>query len=124
MKTSALSLISAFFMVTAGFGLTALSLTPAYAQSTARSLVDAAKAKGIVGESRDGYLGYVTAGADAQTMAAVNEINQGRKEVYAIAANKNGVSTNAAAVSAYATVILPKVKSGEFYQDQGGWVKK
>jgi uncharacterized protein YdbL (DUF1318 family) len=62
---------------------------------------------------------------DAATKAAVDEINAGRSSVYGQAAAKNGVSSEAAGISAYANVIVPKLKAGEYYQDaSGNWVKK
>ena len=102
-----------------------LTAAPASAQSAdAKSVVDAAKAKGVVGEQGDGLLGFVTGAGDAATTAAVNEINTGRRKVYAATAAKSGV-TPAAAGEATAQILLKKAQSGEFYKPLGGsWTKK
>jgi uncharacterized protein len=104
----------------------AVMTAPAAADVAAsKALVDAAKVKGTVGERNNGYLGFVSGSGDAATTAAVDEINAGRKSVYGQAAAKNGVSPEAAGISAYANVIQPKLKAGEYYQDaSGNWVKK
>lgn len=60
--------------------------------SSAKALVDAAKAAGKVGEQADGFLGFVTTPADAALQAAVEEINAGRRRVYEETARRNGVT--------------------------------
>jgi uncharacterized protein YdbL (DUF1318 family) len=91
----------------------------------AKAKVDAAKATGAVGEQADGLLGLVTGDVDATTKQAVAEINNGRQAVYREAANRNGVSVEAAGAAAFETVIKAKLKPGEFYKPQGsGWVRK
>ncbi len=104
----------------------AVMVTPAVADVAAsKALVDAAKAKGTVGERANGYLGFVTTASDAALKAAVDEINAGRHDVYAQAAAKNNVSIDAAGQSAFTAVIFPKLPAGEYYENgQGGWVKK
>ena len=103
-----------------------LAATPVLADAAGdKAAIDAAKAAGTVGEQADGLLGLVTGDADAATKQAVAEINTGRQGVYREAANKNGVSVDAAGGSAFETVIKPKLKSGEFYKPAGsGWVRK
>ena len=100
-------------------------VAPAMADVAAsKAQVDAAKAKGIVGEQNDGFLGFVTSG-DSALKAAVDEINAGRRDVFAQAAAKNGVSVEVAGQAAFSSSILPKVKAGEYYQNAAGaWVKK
>ena len=118
--------VTALMIAGAGVATTALIAAPASASVAAsKTLVDAAKAKGIVGEQSDGFLSFVHGGGDAALQAAVDEINDGRREVYGQAAAKNGVSIEAAAGSAYTNIILPKVQPGEYYQDaNGAWVRK
>lgn len=126
-KTSLLkAAAAALAVVTAAVAVSAVVTVPAVADVAAsKALVDAAKAKGTVGERNNGYLGFVSGSGDAATKAAVDEINAGRSSVYGQAAAKNGVSPEAAGISAFANVIQPKLKSGEYYQDAGGnWVKK
>lgn len=92
--------------------------------AAAKAAVDAAKAAGIVGEQADGTLGFVKAG-DNDLKGAVAEINAGRLEVYRQAAAKNGVTVEAAGAAAFQSVILSKVKIGEYYKPAGGtWVRK
>lgn len=92
--------------------------------AAAKAVVDAAKAAGMVGEQNDGFLGFVKPG-DTATKAAVAEINAGRRQVYAQAAAKNGVTVDAAGVAAFKAVVQGRLKPGEYYQDtSGGWVQK
>ena len=92
--------------------------------AAAKATVDAAKLDGVVGEQSDGYLGLVKAGS-AAIKGAVAEINAGRAQVYAQAAAKNGVTPEAAGAAAFQSVVMGKIKPGEFYKPAGGgWVKK
>ena len=92
--------------------------------AASKAAVDAAKAAGIVGEQADGFLGFVKPG-DAATQAAVAEINAGRSEVYRQAAAKNNVTPAAAGAAAFQSVVMGKIKPGEFYKPAGGgWVRK
>jgi uncharacterized protein YdbL (DUF1318 family) len=125
MRTVLKAIIAAALI--AGATLSAVVIaTPASADLVAsKALVDAAKAKGIVGEKSNGYLDFVAASSDAGLKAAVDEINAGRHDVYAQAAAKNGVSADAAGQSAFSNVIFPKLPAGEFYQNAAGaWVRK
>jgi uncharacterized protein YdbL (DUF1318 family) len=119
------AILTAAVLSSAGVATGALIMAPAFADiASSKAQVDAAKAKGIVGEQNNGYLGFVTSG-DAGLKAAVEEINAGRRDVFAQAAAKNGVSVEVAGQAAFAASIQPKVKSGEYYQDaSGAWVKK
>ncbi|MDV6332444.1 YdbL family protein [Asticcacaulis sp. 201] len=126
MKNALLKTVLAAVLVAGSITTAAVMTAPAYADVAAsKAKVDAAKAKGVVGEKNDGYIGFVSGGGDAALKAAVDEINAGRREVYGQAAAKNGVSVDAAAQAAFVKVILAKVNAGEYYQDAGGaWVKK
>jgi uncharacterized protein YdbL (DUF1318 family) len=98
--------------------------TPAVAQANAKATVDAAKAAGTVGEQGDGLLGFVNGSADAATTAAVNEINMGRRKLYASTAAKAGVTPEAAGEAA-AQALIPKIPVGQYYKPLGGsWTKK
>jgi uncharacterized protein YdbL (DUF1318 family) len=99
--------------------------TPALAQTaSAKATVDAAKAAGTVGEQGDGLLGFVNGSADAATTAAVNEINMGRRKLYASTAAKAGVTPEAAGEAA-AQALVPKIPAGQYYKPLGGsWTKK
>ena len=103
-----------------------LASSPAIAAdlASAKAAVDAAKAKGLVGEQADGYLGFVTETADAATKAAVEQINAGRAAVYRDTAAKTGVSPEAAG-EATAKLLIDKLPAGQFYKPLGGtWTKK
>ncbi|WP_443748395.1 YdbL family protein [Asticcacaulis solisilvae] len=128
MKTLSVMKIALTALMIAGSGVaaTALIATPASADvATSKALVDAAKAKGTVGEQSDGFLGFVHGAGDAGLKAAVDEINAGRREVYGQAAAKNGVSVDAAGQSAFTNVIFPKLSAGQYYRDaSGAWKQK
>jgi len=98
----------------------------AFAQaSTAKTLVDAAKAAGKVGEQADGFLGFVTTPADAALQAAVEEINAGRRRVYEETAKRNGVTPEVAGVAAAKVLRDTKLKQGDYYRDVDGvWRRK
>jgi uncharacterized protein YdbL (DUF1318 family) len=92
--------------------------------ASAKAIVDAAKAQGVVGEQGDGFLGLVTGSADSNVTAAVAEINSGRAAVYKDAAARSGV-TPAAAGQAAAKQIFERIPSGQYYKPVGGgWTRK
>ena len=74
--------VAALAMASSVVAVSAVISTPAAADVAAsKALVDAAKAKGTVGERNNGYLGFVSGSGDAATKAAVDEINAGRGSV-------------------------------------------
>ena len=101
-----------------------LAATPVLADAAGdKAAIDAAKAAGVVGEQGDGYLGVVPS-ADAAVTAALNNINNGRANVYADTAAKSGVTRDAAGLATGATLIA-RVPAGQFYKPLGGaWTKK
>ncbi len=53
------------------------------------------------------------------------EINAGRRQVYAQAAAKNGVTVEVAGASAFKSVVQDRLKAGEYYQNAVGvWTQK
>jgi uncharacterized protein YdbL (DUF1318 family) len=89
-----------------------------------KSVVDAAKAHGIVGEQGDGYLGFVKGSADAGTTSAVTEINAARADTYRQTAAKTGVSPDAAG-QAVAIQLQARIPAGQYFKPLGGsWVQK
>jgi uncharacterized protein YdbL (DUF1318 family) len=110
-----------------GGAAAAIGVVPSVAtaqSAAAKAAVDAAKARGDVGEQSDGYLGLVKGGADAATTAAMQEINAGRAAAYREAAAKTQVTVEAAA-GATATQLIARVPAGQYYKDASGkWVKK
>lgn len=117
---------SDFFNVGAAVLAALVVAQPAVAQSAnTKSVVDAAKTAGVVGEQADGFLGFVKSTDDTALKAAVAEINAGRAQLYREAAAKNGVSVEVAGASAYTTVVQTRIKPGEFYKPAGGgWIRK
>ncbi|MBS0409608.1 MAG: YdbL family protein [Proteobacteria bacterium] len=92
--------------------------------AAAKTVVDAAKAKGIVGEQGDGLLGFVSASSDAQLKAAVATINAGRGDAYRAIAAKTGVSEINAAQAA-AQQVIARLPPGYYYRPlDGGWTRK
>ncbi|MFN3572567.1 YdbL family protein [Phenylobacterium sp.] len=123
MRTLALA---AALLGAAGLASVGLGAAPAMAQTAEqKSLVDAAKAQGIVGEKADGYLGFVVASSDAALQRAVQAINDGRADLYRQAAARNGVSVAAAGAAAYEQVVSSRLRPGEYYQTpDGSWRRK
>lgn len=116
------------FLALALAAFTALTVTggASFAQTAEeKATVDAAKARGEVGEQSDGFLGFVVTTVTPEVRAAVAEINAGRAEVYRQAAGRNNVSPAAAGVAAFETVIENRIQPGEYYRTpQGAWVRK
>lgn len=96
----------------------------AEARQSAKSIVDAAKTRGEVGEQIDGYLGVVSGSASADVRAAVNEINIGRKQVYTRLAREQNVRIEVVARLTGEKQIA-KATSGEFVLGEDGqWSRK
>lgn len=95
------------------------------APACADSLIDAAKAGGVIGERIDGYLGFVnTPGQDGELKRRVAEINAQRREVYTRLAERTGQSVSTIAVLT-AEKQISKARSGEYVmKPSGDWVKK
>jgi hypothetical protein len=125
-KTLFKSVLLAAALVTGAVSGAVMISSVAYADVVAsKALVNAAKAKGIVGEKVDGTLGFVTQSSDSALKAAVAEINAGRREVYQKAAASSGASPEAAGASAFTNIILPNLPAGYYYQDANGtWKQK
>ena len=106
-------------------GLSLIAAGAAFSQTPAqKASVDAAKTQGVVGEMGDGFLGFVTTGADASLKAAVTAINTGRATVYADTAAKTGVTADAAG-QATARQLYDRIPAGQWYKPLGGsWTRK
>jgi uncharacterized protein len=99
--------------------------TPAQAQSASeKSLVDAAKARGQVGEQGDGYLGFVMPSTDPALAAAVAAINSGRMQAYRDTAMRTGVTADAAG-QATAQQLFSRLPPGQYFKPlNGDWTRK
>lgn len=100
------------------------SVTPVAQAANSKTIVDAAKARGEVGEKADGYLGLVTGSASAEVEAAVNEINIRRKSYYTdLARGKNESVGDVAKVAAIA--LAKRAAPGAKLQTaEGRWITK
>ena len=119
------ALLSAAALSCGGAALAGLALapTPAHAQSAAKAEVDAAKARGEVGEEGSGYLGFVHGGG-GEAAGAVAEINAGRAQAYREAAARTGVTPAAAGEAAF-RLLLGRMPPGQAYKPPGGgWTTK
>ena len=98
---------------------------PAAAQSAAaKGAVDAAKARGQIGEQGDGYLGFVMPSTDPALAAAVAEINAGRAQVYRETATRTNVTQDAAG-QATAQQLFMRLAAGQYFKPLNGeWTRK
>ena len=112
-------------LIAAGTVLLPATFIPAWAQSDgAKMLVDAAKARGAVGEQADGFLGFVMPSADPALAAAAAEINAGRAQVYRETAARTGVTVGAAG-QATAQQLFARLPAGQYFKTLTGmWVRK
>ncbi len=112
-------------VVALGVAAGAAPLSNAWAQTPAqKSLIDAAKAQGVVGEQADGYLGIRTT-ADPELRTAVAATNSARRQVYAASAADVGTSTEVAAARMFESQLLPRISTGQWYRNASGqWVQR
>ncbi|NQV70544.1 MAG: YdbL family protein [Pseudohongiella sp.] len=83
-----------------------------------------AKAQGLVGEQRDGYVGLVVANAPADIVALVRDVNNQRRQLYQQIAQQNGIPVEQVAALAYEKAVTA-TQSGHFIQHaSGAWVRK
>jgi uncharacterized protein YdbL (DUF1318 family) len=118
-------ILSAFYAVALIAGgtvaFTTLSSTPAIAQSqNAKSVVDSAKTKGVIGETIAGYLAETGSGSISPSeRAAMNEINIGRKSIYTRKARAENLQVEVVA-AVFGEKQIAKAKSGEKVMDSSG----
>jgi len=117
-----------FFVVAAAIAALGVAAGAAFAQTAAqKSMIDAAKAQGAVGEQADGYLGFRVPASDAALTQAVQTTNTARREAYARSAQAagDGATTEAAAARMFQTQLLPRINTGQWYRNaQGQWVQR
>ena len=97
-----------------------LIITPAaFAQS-----LEEAKATGLIGEKRDGYIGLVQGSAPTAVVSLVENVNRQRRERYQQIARENGISVDQVAQLAFNKAV-EATRSGHFLEDANGrWVRK
>jgi uncharacterized protein YdbL (DUF1318 family) len=109
----------------AALAVLALPVAAAAQPAQAKAAVDAAKNAGVVGEQSDGFLGFVSGGADPALRQAVAAINAGRADVYRQAAARSGATPEAAGASAFVNTVQPRLQAGQYYRPAGGgWTRK
>ncbi|WP_298161330.1 YdbL family protein [Brevundimonas sp.] len=114
-----------FFVLGAAVVALGVAAGAAFAQTPEqKSLIDAAKAQGVVGEQADGYLGIRTS-ADPDLQTAVTATNSARRRVYAASAADVGTSTEVAAARMFESQLLPRISTGQWYRNASGqWVQR
>lgn len=91
----------------------------AFAQS-----LEEAKATGLIGEKRDGYIGLVQGSAPPAVVSLVEDVNRQRRERYQQIARENGISVDQVAQLAFNKAV-DATRSGHFLEDANGrWVRK
>lgn len=84
--------------------------------------LDEAKAKGLVGERANGYLGAViSSNPDAQ--AVIEDVNRKRRQAYEEIAKRNRTDVRAVETLAGEKAIQ-NTTPGNFIEGPGGWIKK
>ncbi len=97
-------------------------LWTAVASSTFALSLDEAKAKGLIGEKLNGYLGAVNP-SNAEAQALIEDVNQKRRQAYEDIAKRN--RTNVKVVETLAgEKAVQNTKPGNFVEEPGGWVKR
>ncbi len=114
------------FVVTAAVAALGVAAGAAFAQTAAqKSMIDAAKAQGAVGEQADGYLGFRVPSSDAALTEAVQVTNAARREAYARSAQAAGTTADVAGARMFEGQLLPRISTGQWYRNaQGQWVQR
>jgi len=126
LKAKILTSLSALALVGAGVvTVTVLGTAqPAIAQTqSAKSVVDAAKARGTIGETPAGYLAVV-GGETAAERNAMNEINIGRKALYTRKARKENLQVEVVAAVFGEKQILKAASGQKVMNSNGTWRTK
>jgi uncharacterized protein YdbL (DUF1318 family) len=128
MRKSNIMSLRKLFVVTAAVAALGVAAGAAFAQtSQQKALIDAAKARGTVGEQSDGYLGFRVSSTDAPLTQAVQVTNAARRDGYARSAQSagDGATAEAAGLRAFQTIVLPRMEPGQWYRNaQGQWVQR
>ncbi len=114
------------FVVAAAVLALGVAAGAAFAQTAAqKSMIDAAKAQGAVGEQADGYLGFRVPSSDAALTEAVQVTNAARREAYARSAQAAGTTADIAGARMFEGQLLPRIGTGQWYRNaQGQWVQR
>lgn len=118
---AALALLAGGAAILAPTGLNTASAQ----QQSAKAIVDASIAQGVIGEQIDGYLGVVSGQSpSADQRRAMDEINIARKSHYTRRARFNGVSVEEYA-AATGEKLLQRAASGTMIRGNNGiWTRR
>lgn len=95
-----------------------------WAASAQAITLQEAKAEGLVGEQRDGYIGFVVSGPSSELRALVTEVNNQRRSRYREIAQQRGISVEQVAAVA-AERAAQETQPGHYIQAaNGSWVRK
>lgn len=101
-----------------------LALLVTFSGAAFAQTLEEAKAAGIIGEKRDGYIGLVQDSAPAAVVELVADVNRQRRERYQQIARENGISVQDVAQLAYVRAV-EATRPGHFIEDANGrWVRK
>ena len=127
LKKTVFTAISAVALIAGGtLAASTFSATDATAQAqSSKSIINAAKAKGVIGETAAGYLAETGSGSvSAAERAAMNEVNIGRKSVYTRLARDQNVQIEVVAAIT-GEKQLAKASPGEKIMSASGtWTTK
>lgn len=83
-----------------------------------------AKAQGLVGEQRDGYVGFVVDNVPNDVAQLVTEVNNERRQRYQQIAQENGIGIQQVQALAYEQAVAA-TQTGHYLQNaNGAWVRK
>jgi uncharacterized protein YdbL (DUF1318 family) len=85
--------------------------------------LDEARAKGVLGERADGYVGVVKENASSEAEALADEVNAARRVRYEEIAKRTGAPVEAVAALA-GQKLIAAAAPGQWVDDGSGWRKK
>jgi len=86
--------------------------------------IGGAKAQGLVGEAKTGYIAAVQTPPSAEVRALIADVNAKRKARFQSTAKKTD-TTVAQVANRFYEIAVQKTATGNYYQDAGGrWRKK
>lgn len=91
--------------------------------SSAKTIVDDAIAKGIVGETAAGYLALTSGSTSREVLNAMNEINAGRKQAYTELARDRATSIDIVAALRGEKQLANAERGSMIMTQQGQWIK-
>ena len=125
MKTLLLSGLAMFAFAGSAIAIVQMSTgeTAMARVSGAKAIVDTAIRDGIVGETASGYLALAnSSAASSQIIAAMNEINIGRKVVYTRLAEQQNVQIEVVAALTGEKQLAGSARGTKIMNKQGMWV--